>query len=193
MAYNLATGELFEVAVDSRDTRFPRVCSSEWVAFLHDFVEQERFVFSTSADLSIRHLSTGQEVFIGHVSDVSTVPGDRITNFDCDSERLAWITSTYNGDLQQSELYIYSFNTGEISLIQDSQGEFEPYSNFVLLDGSIIISRVGYDLESQELFTPIIDRANFFGTLYLSNNQLVWIEDHESEVGTIYMVSIHLF
>lgn len=164
--HDLATQKDFFIASDSVDARFAKVCSSDWIAYLHNFAEQERFIFTTSADLTVHHIPTGQELLIGRLYNVSTIPGDRITNFDCDNLHLVWVTLSEKESLQP-ELHVFDFTTEQDQLIDELQGELKPFDNYVLLDGDIIISRVGYDLAQDVPFTPFLDRSRseIFGPL----------------------------
>lgn len=191
VVHNLASQQTQSIVPSSGIARFPRVCSGEWIAFLQNFAQHETFVSTTSAAISLYHLSSGQEMLVGNVSGVPNVPGVRNTSFDCDEQRLVWVST--NSDPQSNddtELHVYDFASANEAVIENLVGDLEPYDNFVLLDGDIIISRVGYDLVQNVPFTAILDRSKIFGPLYLSNNRLVWVENHENQAGDVYMVSI---
>lgn len=191
--YDFATQQMQSIAPGSEIARFPRICSEEWVAFLHNFPKHETFVSTTSADISLYHLPSGQRILVGNVSGVPNIPGVRNTSFDCDEQRLVWV-STYSNSQSNNdtELHVYDFASASKTVIEKLTGDLEPYDNFVLLDGDIIISRVGYDLAQGIPFTSILDRSRnrVFGPLHVSNNRLVWIENHENQAGNIYSVTI---
>jgi|GEM_PF-4381887 len=182
--YDLATQQTETITSSSGAARFPRVCSGEWLAFLHNFTNQETFVSTTSASISLYNLSSGQEVLVGNVSGIPNIPGVRNTSFDCDEQRLVWVSTD-----DETNLHMYDFASASETVIEELTGDFAPYDGFVLLDGDIIISQVGYDLAQNVPFTPILDRSKIFGPLYLSNNRLVWVENHQNQAGEIYLVS----
>jgi hypothetical protein len=153
---------------------WPRICSRDWVIFIHYPGEPKpRQLFS--AELRALNLQSGETFPVGSVplSDSPTTG----RSHDCDGTRIAW--ASYSGDSQtgrlaQQHVYDLQHRTERILDIP-----IQGWGIRVVIDGSILLSTVGYDLDRNVSFslwsndTPIEHR----GQMLLSDNRLAWIAD----------------
>jgi hypothetical protein len=183
---DLATGRRFVVTEAPGINGFPRVCSTEWVAYLWltELFQPDQVY------LRLRNLKTGEDILLGQIAYPLGEPGEQHA---CDGSHLAWISKateqqTIQGVDDLGKEYVvtqlmpvyqqrlYDLTTrAEQTLDMRVNGGIE-----VMLDGDILISGAGYDLQRGALFDypsfsdlPITQQVG--GYRLLSDNRLVWL------------------
>ena len=176
-------------------TSSPVACSENEIAFLDNFhrPSASSYVSHVSADLVLYTINTGQRTTIGRVTHAPNGSIERNRTFDCDTERLVWVADNVDsGDLNRvtsaPELHIFNFNSRSSSRINALTGDLEPFAGSVFLDGDIVISRVGYDLGEDVVFSPYIEPNQRKG-VQLANSRLVWSEVGE-DANAIYVIQL---
>lgn len=172
--YDLANEQELTIAQGAGIFAWPRICSRNWVIFMHYPREPEPRQLD-SAELRTHNLQTGETFPVGQVplSDSPTTG----RSHDCDGTRIAWASFSNNAKVDpMAQQHIYDLqDRSERILDMPVQG----WGIRVVIDGDFLLSTVGYDFNRDVSFSlwsndiPIEQR----GQILLSDNRLAWIAD----------------
>jgi hypothetical protein len=172
--YDLANEQELTIAQGTGIFAWPRICSRNWVVFMHYPHEPEPRQLD-SAELLTHNLQTGETFPVGQIplSDSPTTG----RSHDCDGTRIAWASfssNTETGPMAQQHVYDLQDRRERILDIP-----VQGWGTRVVIDGDILLSTVGYDFNRNVSFSlwsndiPIEQR----GQILLSDNRLAWIAD----------------
>ncbi len=170
--YDLIHEQEILIAKGTGTYAWPRICSRDWVIFMYYSHRPEQRQI-TSADLRAYNLQTGETFSVGQVplSDSPTTG----RSHDCDGTQIAWASFSYDTQSEPlAQQHIYDLqNRAERILDIPMQG----FGTRVVIDGDILLSSVGYDLNRNIPFSlwsddiPIKQR----GQMLLSGHRLAWV------------------
>ncbi len=187
--YDLRVNQGFVVAEGPGVHSFPRVCNNEWVIYL-----QHEQGWPGVADLHAHNLTTGEDIVIGQVP----FPRDAAAGHQhaCDGQRVAWISvkmkqqsnqevNPTRGSSEGATLMtpVYEQHLYDLAARKDRTLNMPAYSfASLLLDGDILISKIGYDVGYDlsrdvpfSIYPGFPPDQSTGGRLLLSNSRLVWI------------------
>ncbi len=183
--YDLDTNQAFTVAESPSTRSAARVCSKEWVIYLQNI----QAGWPGSAELRAHNLMTDEDIFVGQIPfPRSGALPER--QYDCDSNRVAWISVQMQQSILIHKQHIYNLNTRSDRVLDVSIRVLPS----VLLSGDVLISSVGYDLARDVPFSvpsKIPPRHILIGSiLLLSKDRTVWIADEPDGSQGIYSAPI---
>lgn len=194
--YDLRVNQEFMVAEGPGVHSFPRVCNNEWVIYL-----QHEQGWPGVADLHAYNLTTGEDILIGQVPFPRNAAAGH--QHVCDGQRVAWISvkmkqytsQEVNPTRGRSETVtsttpVYEQHLYDLAARRDWTLNIPAYSfASLLLDGDILISKIGYDVGYDlsrdvpfSVYPGFPPDQSTGGRLLLSNNRLVWISSTLSGV-----------
>lgn len=173
--YDLMHEQELIIAGGSGTFTWPRICSGEWVVYMHYSDSPEAGEVGTS-DLFAHNLFTDETILIGQVPLSQSPTTGR--SHDCDGNHVAWASWSWDTQTDQpvAQQHLYDLTTRTERLLNIP---IEGWGIRVRIVGDILLSTVGYDLSRDVAFSPFanvpLEQTKGSGGAMISGNRLAWI------------------